>query len=865
MKKDNSIDSEITLKNYQRELELCQKLGGDVEKYRRLSFNALQLEQIRLGLEHGVDTESYTDPSLSWMEMERAREMAESGIDMNEYIKQGFNWLQCGEILEGKKQGLDVSFYANTDYFDDQMAEIRKGLERKVDVTFYTNPAYDNFQMREIRKGLELGLDVKKFATTDFPFMTMRALRKGLEKGIDLVEYAKKGYGGKELLELARGLEKKNPHIRKYFEQGYKAEQLAQINYAFEDGVDLLPYLSKRFYGAQLLEIIKGLKKGVDVSIYAKEEYNWFQMREMRYGLEDKVDVTPYANPSFTYYQMAEIRKGILAGVDVSKFAKVYLEPDQMEEMCREMQEGTSEVPEEEIKNIEKKVAAAKIEQPETEHPETEQPGTEQPGTKKKPTKPEEPEAKAILPEAFGGEDDDLDDNEDYDALGVNITEDKMQVYLNLVPKPGRKPYTIFEVSKMLRHCGIKYGVNEIRLKEIVEKGLYNRDILVAEGKPPENGEDGKFTYHFRTEMKKKPKVLENGTVDYKTIDLFEMVNKDQLLAEYTPPTKGVFGYNVTGQIIAPKKGKELPPLHGEGFVMSEDRTQYFAAMDGIVELEDGTKLSVRNMLVIPKDVDTSTGNIHFDGDVNVMGNVTSGFTVEATGNIVIDGRMEGSVVKAGKDVYIRKGCQGQGTGVIEAGGCVTGQFFESVQVTAKEGIEVSYLLNCNVQTDGFLKVQGRRGVIIGGYICARRGIDCFGVGTVAEVKTILEVGIGKTDMSRYNELVKQITKIDAEIETLEKGVVKFMKIQNKDEEMTSFFNRLSKALYAKKMQKKSMDQQKAELTETMSKERGAKIVVSGLVYPGTKLFINTEPYLVREECRNVQFVKQGNTITMDK
>ena len=69
MKRARSIDSEITLKNYQRELELCQKSGGDIEKYRRLSFNAFQLEQIRLGLEHGINTDSYTDPSLSWMEI----------------------------------------------------------------------------------------------------------------------------------------------------------------------------------------------------------------------------------------------------------------------------------------------------------------------------------------------------------------------------------------------------------------------------------------------------------------------------------------------------------------------------------------------------------------------------------------------------------------------------------------------------------------------------------------------------------------------------------------------------------------------------------------------------------------------------
>ena len=43
------IDAEIQKKNYEKELLLCKKAGGDIERYRRLSFNALQLEQIRKG------------------------------------------------------------------------------------------------------------------------------------------------------------------------------------------------------------------------------------------------------------------------------------------------------------------------------------------------------------------------------------------------------------------------------------------------------------------------------------------------------------------------------------------------------------------------------------------------------------------------------------------------------------------------------------------------------------------------------------------------------------------------------------------------------------------------------------------------
>ena len=50
MKRGREMINRIENENYERELELCLKLGGDVDKYRRLSFDALQLEQIRRGL-----------------------------------------------------------------------------------------------------------------------------------------------------------------------------------------------------------------------------------------------------------------------------------------------------------------------------------------------------------------------------------------------------------------------------------------------------------------------------------------------------------------------------------------------------------------------------------------------------------------------------------------------------------------------------------------------------------------------------------------------------------------------------------------------------------------------------------------------
>ena len=821
------IDQEIQKKNYDRELLLCKKVGGDVEKYRRLSFDVLQLEQIRKGLENGVDVERYLDPRKSWLEMEEMRISMETGFDMEGYIRQGFDWMQCNEIREGIQAGVDVKQYMDVHYLAPQMKEIRKGLEQGVDVRCYADPRFDWFQMREIRKGLEDKLDVSLYAKVAYKHTTMRAVRKGLAKGIDLVSYAEKGYTGKELGEISRGISM-NHDIIQYLEQGYDAEQLHEINNAHEQGVNLLPYLKKEFHGVQLQEIIAGLKEGLDVSQYADTQLNWFQMREIRYGLESHIDVMAYAQASFSQKQMELIRKGLLEGVDVSRYAQVYYDPEQMEEILQELEREGEELTEEMEELLRNTM-----------------------------------EEELPIEEIESGE---ITDDFVLDSC-VIVSKDKMQATINFsvvkdVMKETLERFKVQDVIKLLKHHDVRQGIMREKIFSMLEEKRYDEDVVVAEGKAAVDGRDGSFEYHFRKELNRKPRVLEDGSVDYKSMDLFESVKKDALIAEYRPATTGTFGYDITGHILTPQRGKELPPLKGTGFMMTADKKQYFSLIDGIIELnEDDNRMEIRKLYTVPGDVDASVGNIQFNGDVNVMGNVQYGFSISATGSIVIDGHCEASLIEAGGDVVIRKGCQGKMIGKIVAGGEITGQFFESVKLRAEKNIQASYLLNCDLRTEGSLMVEGRKGVIIGGCVCAKKGVSCYGIGNIAEIKTIVEVGIDKEDMASYQDLLKQIDKIEAELLTCEAALDKIMQQSVRDDKVTAMVHRLTKAIYTQKTQKKNLIQEREQRMEKMSKQKEARIRVLGTVYPGTLLYLNADPFVVRQSYTNVDFVKQENKI----
>lgn len=821
------IDVEIQKKNYEKELLLCQKAGGDIERYRRLSFNELQLEQIRKGLESKIDVEVYMDPAKSWLEMELIRTSLEAGIDIKKYMNEGYNWLQCQEIIKGIEEKVDVKKYLNLQFLAPQMKEIRKGLERKVDVSKYSDVKYDWYQMREIRKGLEKRLDISVYANPEYKYTTMRAIRKGLEEGISLAPYAKKGFGGKLLFEIGRGI-RMNHDITSYLKDGYDEEQLKEINDAFEAGVNLLPYLRKSFHGVQLHEIILGLQENLDVRSYVNPELNWFQMREIRQGLKDGLDVSVYAKPCFSKMQMEIIRKGLMEGLDVSEYAKEYYEPEQMEEILEKLRQSENIFDSE----MDKLLSESKVEESEEEEE---------------------------LSESAG--DDYLLDS------CVFVSEDKMSASVDFslaseVLSERLSQMDVADVIRLLKHQDVKQGIIRKNIVDMLKNKQFNEKITVAEGKEPADGEDAYFSYYFKKEVNPKPKVLADGTVDYKNMELFEFVKRDTLVAEYFPATMGAFGYDVTGCMLSPKRGKELPALRVSGVRISEDKKKYYADMDGIIEWhEEDNKLEVRNLYTVPGDVDASTGNIRFNGDVNIMGNVTSGFSVQAAGNIVIDGHCEASRIEAGGDIIIRKGCQGKGLGKIIAGKSIVGQFFESANLDAGKDVEATYLLNCQLKAKGKLLVEGRKGVIIGGKTCAKLGVSCNGIGNIAEIATVISVGIDKEDMAAYQEVQKQIDQLDAELQTCENGLNKLMAQPMHDEKISTMIQRLTRATYTLKSNRKEKIAEHEKQMEQMTMQKKARIQVSGRVFPGTLLFLNEDPFAIKEIYNNVEFVKHDNRI----
>ena len=155
----------------------------------------------------------------------------------------------------------------------------------------------------------------------------------------------------------------------------------------------------------------------------------------------------------------------------------------------------------------------------------------------------------------------------------ISFANGNMEAYIQIF---GRgTDLTLEDIVNGVKASGITRGVSR-KVVDAILAGKHGKDpVLFAKGLEPQTGKDGWFEFFFRTDLEKRPKELEDGSVDYQNVEWFEVVEEDQKIVEYHFAEDGIDGYNVMGDVIPAKRGKDLPPLHGKNFRISDDNNKH--------------------------------------------------------------------------------------------------------------------------------------------------------------------------------------------------------------------------------------------------------------------------------------------------
>ena len=448
----------------------------------------------------------------------------------------------------------------------------------------------------------------------------------------------------------------------------------------------------------------------------------------------------------------------------------------------------------------------------------------------------------------------------------VRVTEDLHEGWLYLAkPKEGEH-YTKDDLIKLLADNGVKAGLIMSNIMAMIKKGVYERSIKVASYIAPEEGTNGYYEFYFDVDAinTKHPKIKEDGSVDYTSINILIGVNKGDKICTYHSAVEGKSGFLVDGTEIKPAPVGEKIPLKGLGFTYDENTGDYYADITGKLDYRNEKELFVRNVYQVKGDITQLNHRIEFNGDIEIDGCVESGSIIRSSGSVVISGVVEAAEIFAGGDVVLKKGVQGSNKAKIVTNGDVYADFIEHSSVKARGSVNSNTILNSQIYAENQVILTGKRGTLVGGYTHGRRGIKCSNLGNNVEVKTVAHVGLETKDYLKNQETMKKDTYLREELESILERMNYILKqkairpLTKKDLEELNEMN-TKKDLFIEEMK---LNTREKELIEKIIEEsRDARIVVEEHVYKGAIIAIDTMRIPIQYDTQFMSYKNVGGVI----
>ncbi|MEM5947246.1 flagellar assembly protein A [Spirochaetia bacterium 38H-sp] len=439
----------------------------------------------------------------------------------------------------------------------------------------------------------------------------------------------------------------------------------------------------------------------------------------------------------------------------------------------------------------------------------------------------------------------------------IETSPDDMEAYISLEEGTGTgRKLSLEDIKKALKEEGIIKGIDEEAIKNALDEAKQNGKtgrILIAKGKEPVAGGEKKLEFMVSLASGKKYRETEDGRINFKEHDTQTRIENGQTIAKILPPAvKEEEGWDIRGRVRKPIKTEKPFELEiGEG--IKEEKQQdgsvlLIAETDGIL-FYNKKKIAVLVSRVIKGDIDISTGNLKFTGDIKITGSVRTGFYVMTTGSISVGEGVEAALLSAGSNIVIKQGIKGARKGTLRAKGSISARFAEYAHLLAVENIILSnFCMGSLVKSNGKLVVGPEKGKILGGKIKARMGIETGDLGSANGIRTEIFFGQDyliedqiEVEEGEIAKLKQKIVKLDAEMERLSRNGH-----SNKVKELHSV-----KFKMLKMMEKRSY--RLFTLREKFEQHFDSEIIVYGTIYPGVVIETHGRIHEIRKPQKNVK------------
>lgn len=428
-------------------------------------------------------------------------------------------------------------------------------------------------------------------------------------------------------------------------------------------------------------------------------------------------------------------------------------------------------------------------------------------------------------------------------------------------PENGGADITVDKIKKALADNNVTYGILEGDIEKAVGLKRYNENICAAKWTPPVDGVDGSVQYYFNKDKHIAPVEDERGIVDYKNLGLVNNITAGTPIAEINLPTEGEPGMDITGRPVPQKTGTPAKFNVGAGTQLINNDTQIVATINGNLIFKNNAFV-VEEKIVINGDVDISSGNIDFIGDVMIKGNVFEGFRVASKQSITIMGLATGAEIIADGDVSVKGGLIN--SKVTSKSNVRTG-FCENSVINAGGSVESPSFVGGEVFSSDKIIASGK-GVMVGGKYTALSGVEASVIGSENYTKTIVTLGNNAVLSEEREKLEKENATMDEQVDQLGKILITLAEYSKKGkltperEQMQTDARRNRIRLQNQiRVNKKRIEEINAalELTQNLF------VAVKRMIYPGVTLRINSSVLKVNAVENRVKAVVRNGDIVL--
>ena len=237
------------------------------------------------------------------------------------------------------------------------------------------------------------------------------------------------------------------------------------------------------------------------------------------------------------------------------------------------------------------------------------------------------------------------------------------------------------------------------------------------------------------------------------------IVKKDEFVAEVRYGTNPLIGHDVTGKPLVPAAAAALPVTIGEG-IQARQAGKFYATQDGLPRFEAGT-LTISKIFVHNGDVNLKSGNIYFDGPVEITGSIEEGALVRVRGPLMVRGSITGATVISREPIEVLQSINTGDEGKVICATEIKADFIENSRIECDGSITaVRSIISSQILAGKFIYVTSPGGILGGGNIVCRETIFAANIGFTKGAKTTLLVGLDHKIVRRIGIRTKRLESV---------------------------------------------------------------------------------------------------------